>query len=89
MNEIKLDPQSLWPGMGEGPYDYSLLVDEIEAGRFRCECYGVGVKCRSTGESVRVEDITVNPKRIDALCELLARNQVGPTHLRDVIDDWL
>ena len=89
MREIKLEIGSLWPDVKEGPYNYSLLVDEVEAGRFQCESYGVGVTCPSTGESARVEDITANPKRIDDLCELLVRNQVGPTHLRDVIDDWL
>ena len=89
MKELKLDIHALYPNVGDVPYDYLLLVDEVEAGQFRCESYGVGVKCRSTGESARVEDITVNAKRMETLCELLARNQVGPTHLRDVIDDWL
>lgn len=89
MREIKLDIRSLWPNVGQGPYEYSILVDEVAAGQFRCESYGVSVKCPSTGESAQVKDITANPKRIDDLCELLARNQVGPTHLRDVIDDWL
>lgn len=89
MRELKLDIHALWPGIGEGPCDYSILVDEVEQGRFLCESYGVGVTCRATGESMRVKDVTISPGRIEELCELLVRNQVGPAHLRDVVDDWL
>lgn len=89
MRELKLDVRSLWPGLSEGPYDYSILVDEVEAGRFKCESYGVGVICRATGERAQLGGITASAKRIDDLAELLVRNQVGPAHLRDVIDDWL
>lgn len=89
MKELKLDVASLWPGLGEGPYDYAILVDEVEAGRFSCESYGLRVRARATGEESRVEHITANARRIDELCELVARNRVGPTHLRDVVEDWL
>ncbi|MDE6107838.1 MAG: hypothetical protein K2F83_04085, partial [Oscillospiraceae bacterium] len=34
-------------------------------------------------------NITVSIPRIDELVDLLVRNQVSPTHLRDVVDDWL
>jgi hypothetical protein len=88
MREVKLDAESLWPGCG-GPYEYALLVDSLDCGRFEMESYGVRVSCPGTGEEARVENVTVSAERIDALCELLARNQVGPVHLREVVDDWL
>ncbi len=90
MRELKLDLYSLYPGLGsDGPYDYSILVDEVDVGSFCCESYGAQVTARSTGECSQVPNITVSASRIDALMELLVRNQVGPVHLRDVVEDWL
>ena len=90
MRELKLDVRSLYPGLAEpGPYDYSILVDEVAAGSFFCESYGVRVTSRASGESSQVGNVTASASRIDELMELLVRNQVSPIHLRDVIDDWL
>lgn len=90
MRELKLDLFSLYPDRKDtGPYDYSILVDEVDVGAFSCESYGVAVTSRLTGERDHVPNITVSVPRIDALMDLLVRNQVGPIHLRDVIDDWL
>ena len=47
------------------------------------------VTAPATGDRAQVANITVDPDRIDRLMELLVRCQVGPTHLRDVVDDWL
>lgn len=86
----KLDIPALYPGLaGQSDYDYAVLVDEVGQGPFSCESYGAAVTSRSTGEEARVPHITVDPRRIDELMELLVRCQVGPTHLRDVVDDWL
>ena len=90
MRELKLDLYSLYPDLKlEGAYDYSILVDQVEVGAFSCESYGVSVTSRITGERAAVPNITVSVPRIDELVEKLVRNQVGPIHLRDVIDDWL
>lgn len=89
MRELKLDLETLYAGASAGPYDYAILVDELPVGRFSCESYGVRVTARSTGEQADIPHITVSVPRIDALMDLLVRNQVGPTHLKDVIDDWL
>ncbi len=90
MRELKLDLFSLYPDLGDsGAYDYSILVDQVEVGSFSCESYGVAVASRITGERSDIPNITVSVPRIDALVDLLVRNQVGPIHLRDVVDDWL
>lgn len=90
MREMTLDLAALYPGLKtSGRYDYAILVDEMNVGRFACESYGVSVTARTSGERATVPNITVNIPRIDALVELLVRNEVGPTHLRDVVEDWL
>ena len=90
MRELKLDLYSLYPGVGaDSPYDYSILVDELAVGAFRCESYGAQVSARLSGDVSQVPNITVSASRIDELMELLVRNQVGPVHLQDVIEDWL
>ena len=90
MRELKLDLFSLYPDLGDqGAYDYSILVDQVDVGAFACESYGAAVTSRRTGERSVVPNITVSIPRTDELMELLVRNQVGPAHLRDVVDDWL
>lgn len=90
MRELKLDLYSLYPEMKTpGPYDYSILVDELDVGSFACESYGACVTSRTTGDRAEVPNITVSATRIDQLMELLVRNQVGPIHLGDVVEDWL
>ncbi len=70
-------------------YDYALLVGEIPVsdGLF-CESYGVYVH-ELDGETQRVPHITVSAARIDELMDLLVRNTVTPSTLRDVVNDWL
>ena len=90
MRELKLDLYSLYPGVGsDGPYDYSILVDELDVGPFACESYGAQITNRATGDRSQVPNITVSATRIDQLMELLVRSQVGPIHLKDVVEDWL
>ncbi len=90
MRELKLDIPSLCPELGgEGSYEYSILVDQVEVGAFACESYGVSVTARATGERSEVPNITVSVPRIDELVGLLVKGQVGPVHLRDVVEDWL
>lgn len=90
MRELKLDVYSLYPDMeAPGPYDYAILVDELDVGPFSCESYGACVTSRVTGDRAEVANITVSATRIDQLMELLVRNQVSPVHLGDVVEDWL
>ena len=90
MRELKLDIHSLYPDLrADGPYDYSILVDELPVGCLACESYGACITSHSSGERSAIPNITVSVARIDALMELLIRNQVSPIHLRDVLDDWL
>ena len=54
MRELKLDVFSLYPDMkAPGPYDYAILVDEVDMGAFACESYGAQVTNRSTGTGRR------------------------------------
>ena len=70
--------------------DYYIIIDQMDTGGiFACESYGAAVTSRRTGERAVVPNITVSIPRIDELMDLLVRNQVSPTHLRDVVDDWL
>ncbi|MCI9403244.1 MAG: hypothetical protein HFF04_06195 [Oscillospiraceae bacterium] len=90
MRELRLDIHSLYPDLEDcGPYDYSILVDEVGVGSFACESYGVQITSHRTGERAAVPNITVSVPRIDELVEKLIRNQVSPIHLRDVVEDWL
>lgn len=89
--EWKLEVPTLCPHLspGDSPYAYAILVDQVDLGSFSCESYGAVVTTPATGDRAQVEHITVSPQRIRQLMELLIRCQVGPTHLRDVVDDWL
>ena len=90
MRELKLDVYSLYPDIkAAGPYDYAILVDELNVGAFACESYGAQVVNRSTGDRAEVPHITIIATRIAQLMELLVRNLVGPVHLEDVVEDWL
>ena len=89
MRELKLDLPSVYPDLEENRrFDYSVLVDVVDTGNFVCESYGACVTSRSSGERAAISHITVSPSRIDELMRLLVRTQVGPLHLRDVVDDW-
>lgn len=70
-------------------YCYSILVDEMDVGPFSCESYGVKIREESSGHLAMVPHVTTSIPRIDELMELLTRNVVTPTGLRDVVDDWL
>ena len=70
-------------------FRYSILVDELEVDGFSCESYGVCVANADGSGREAIPNLTISVSRIDALMELLMRNQVGPIPLRDVVDDWL
>lgn len=89
MRELLVETKSEEDAQGEAcTCSYYVLVDEMEvAGGFACESYGV--KVALDGEAVSIPNITTSVTRIDALMELLTRNFVTPSTLRDVIEDWL
>lgn len=68
---------------------YSIIIDEMQAGSFSCESYGVKITDPASGRTASVPHVTTSVPRIDELLALLIRNHVTPTSLRDVIDDWL
>ena len=61
----------------------------MNVGRFSCESYGVKIRDEISGHTAVVPHVTASIPRIDELMELLIRNEVTPTGLRDVLDDWL
>ena len=90
MRELLIDTRETEDLRGASrKYTYSILVDEMNVGAFSCESYGVKITERETGHTAMVSHVTTSIPRIDELVELLIRNQVTPTSLRDVIDDWL
>ncbi len=91
MREILMETKS---GMGEDgdglSFDYYLLVDELCLGEdLACESYGVKVARTGGGEEAQAPNVTASVGRIDALMDLITRNFVTPTTLRDVVEDWL
>lgn len=89
MTELNVDTRQVRVEGGTGRYTYSILVDEMDVGRFCCESYGVRIRDEETGRTAAVSHVTTSIPRIDELMELLIRNEVTPIGLRDVIDDWL
>ncbi len=69
-------------------YDYSILIGEMDVGRFFCESYGVKVAQRD-GPDASVPNVTCSIQRIDELSTLLLRHGVTPATLADVVQDWL
>lgn len=69
-------------------FHYALTVDTVEIDAFCCENYGVRV-WEEQGEDAAVPRITTSATRIDELMTLLVDHRVGPTGLRDVVEDWL
>lgn len=91
MRAMKLNLKNLYSDLSaeEIRYDYYILITECDMGTFQMESYGVAAVCPVTGEQAEVLDVTASVPRMDDLLDRLARNQVSPVHLRNVIDDWL
>jgi len=69
-------------------FHYYLMVEVIETGRFCCESYGVRI-AEDQAHTESVPFLTTSALRIDALMTTLVDNGVGPSGLRDVVEDWL
>ena len=83
MMELKIASRFLTDEAGKlRRLHYFLLVDELEAGSFFCEQYGVKI-AEEDG------DCTTSAVRIDELMTTLVEQQVSPTVLEDVVQDWL
>ena len=90
MRELFVETKRQDTGNGPHSFDYYLLVDQMEVAEdLACESYGVKIARTGGGEEAAIPNITVSVSRIDALMELLTRNFVTPTALRDVVEDWL
>ena len=90
MRELFVDTASFRDEQGrERRYDYHIVIDEMDVGRFTCESYGLCVREQGNGASCTVANITCSIPRIDELCALAVRLGVTPITLRDVVEDWL
>ncbi len=81
-----------WPAKSvpsTGTLRYSLLVEDIEVDGFHCESYGMAVEDTVSGEQSQARHVTVHAGDAADLLELLAKHQVSPVHLLDVVEDWL
>ena len=88
MMELKIASRFLTDEAGKlRRLHYFLLVDELEAGSFFCEQYRG--EDRGRGRSAQIRGITTSAVRIDELMTTLVEQQVSPTVLEDVVQDWL
>ncbi|MCI2105937.1 MAG: DUF6514 family protein [Intestinimonas sp.] len=70
-------------------FTYYIIIGEMMMGeQLGCESYGVKI-AEDGGDIADVPNLTTSISRIDALLELLIRNEVGPVGLHDVLSDWL
>ena len=89
MMELKIASRSLTDEAGKlRRLHYFLLVDELEVGSFFCEQYGVKI-AEEDGDCAQIRGITTSAVRIDELMTTLVEQQVSPTVLEDVVQDWL
>ena len=90
MRELLVESRPVPDGWGGiRVLEYSILIEEKRDGSFLCESYGVRIAERGSGNQSAVRDVTCRAARIDELVDLLARNEVRPGHLLDVVMDWL
>ena len=90
MMELKIASRFLTDEAGKlRRLHYFLLVDELEAGSFFCRT-STGVKiAEEDGDCAQIRGITTSAVRIDELMTTLVEQQVSPTVLEDVVQDWL
>lgn len=79
-----------WDGPGRAcRWRYALVVDDVAAEGFFCESYGVTISDARTGAECRRRHVTTSALDAAALLDALARGQVSPVTLDDVLEDWL
>lgn len=54
-----------------------------------CSRYGISVENQHTGECAVVEDVTSKRERAEQLLSLLARGQVTPVSLLEIVEDFV
>lgn len=88
MQELYIDERTCQDEVGTmHRFQYFLLADELFCDNIPYTDYGIMV--RSNTQQVSIPHITVDRNRITDLLALLCSQAVSPTHLQDVIDDWL
>ena len=85
MMELKIASRSLTDEAGKLRRLHYFL---LEAGSFFCEQYGVKI-AEEDGDCAQIRGITTSAVRIDELMTTLVEQQVSPTVLEDVVQDWL
>ena len=89
MREFTVEEKSCCDEEGrQHTFRYSIVVDEVLAGNFTCEDFGVKVE-ETGGECSIIRGITPSQTRIKGLIALLTEHLVTPVNLPDVIQDWL
>lgn len=87
--ELNITSRTITDELGRARrFHYCLLIDQIEAGCFACEDYGVRIR-EEGGSEASLSGITSSAMRIDELLTLLVEHKVGPAALKDVVADWL
>lgn len=90
MRELLVDSRCVMDEFGKSrTFDYAILIEEHDANPFFCESYGIKIAEQGSQNLCLVPDVTTNLTQIDALMDLLLRNEVLPGNLLDVIIDWL
>ena len=89
MQEIKVATRQCVDERGVShTFHYFLLVDEITAGSFTMEDYGVKIE-EAGGESAEIRSLTPSQNRIGSFLTLLTDSLVTPVNLPEVVEDWL
>lgn len=89
MQEFEITSRQVTDSQGNlRVFRYTLLVEQVEAGKFFCENYGVQIS-EDGGARTALPGITTSADRIDELMERLVAHRVGPSALSDVVSDWL
>lgn len=78
-----------WDGPQGPRWHYGLLVENVESNGFHCESYGVVIADCRTGQEHRRRHVTASALDAAALMDTLARCEVSPVTLDDVLEDWL
>ncbi len=69
----------------EDQFRYYLLASDVES---LGQNYGIRID-RGDGESAIIPNITLFQHEIEDLLNILLRNTVTPSTLRDVVEDWI
>ena len=86
MQELITHAQSLTDERGNRlTFSYALLTERTDDGVVH---YGIGIQS-SMGDSIRLPRLSVDRSAAEHLLEQAAQAALSPTHLPEVVEDWL